>query len=127
MWTGTVKAARRARMRQPLGTRSRHFPSLDHGANFLKGLRDGGSQLIGRIEGWMEIAMGTGQAGEGGGSQAEGAKVIDGLTIGLGLTQGQDTVHGLADEVDLGLEVQGNRAFRGLRDGRLLGSVKAML
>ena len=71
--------------------------------------------------------MGADQAGEGGGSQAEGAQVIDGLTIGLGLAQGEDALHGLANEDDLGLEVEGEGVPFGRREGGALGSVEAVL
>jgi hypothetical protein len=50
----------------------------------------------------------------GGGSQAEGGQVIEGVAIGLGLARGKEDQHGMADEFDLGPE---DRA-RGLSTNR---------
>jgi hypothetical protein len=84
-----------------------HFLGFNHGANFFEGLGDTIREFIARVRGRIEEAVGTGQAGEGSGSQAKGAQVVDGFTIGLGPTEGQDALHGLADEVDFGLEIDG--------------------
>ena len=68
---------------------------------------DVAGKLIARVEGGIDVAMGTHQAREGGGSQAEGAQVVDGFAIGLRLAKGNDALNRPANEVDLGLEVDG--------------------
>jgi hypothetical protein len=70
------------------GILRREVPGLKVLTNFFEGLGDGEGQLIARAGGRIEVTMGAGETGEGGGGQAEGAKVIDGLVIGLGLAEG---------------------------------------
>jgi hypothetical protein len=103
-WAGARAVRRLSIMRGILG---REVPSFKIFTNFFEGLGDGEGQLIAGAGGRVEVTMGASQTGEGGGGQAEGAKVIDGFAVGLGLAQGEDALHGLADEVDLGLEVEG--------------------
>jgi hypothetical protein len=74
--------------------------------HFLGSLLDVASKLIARVEGWIDAAMGAHQARQGGGSQAKGAQVVNGLAIGLGPAKGNDTLHSLAGEVYLGLEIE---------------------
>jgi hypothetical protein len=95
--------------------------------HFLKSLLDVAGKLITRVEGGIEVVMGTHQARQGGGSQAKGTQVVNGFAIGLGLAQGNDTLHGIADEVDLGLEVERWRITFPLDGGRVLGRIKTML
>jgi hypothetical protein len=71
--------------------------------------------------------MGTDEAGEGGGGQAEGAQEVDGLTIGVGLAEGEDALHGLADQGDLGVEIEGEGSPFGRRGCGAVGSVEAVL
>ena len=84
----------------------RRSPGFDLGIDFEEGLPDFANKLITRVEGRIEIMMGAGQTRQGGNSQGEGAKVVDGFAIGLGLAKGNDTLHGMADEVYLGLKIE---------------------
>ena len=82
----------------------RRSPGFDLGIDFEEGLPDFANKLITRVEGRIEIMMGAGQTRQGGNSQGEGAQIIHHVAIGLRLTQVLDALHGLADEIDLGLE-----------------------
>ena len=49
------------------------------------------------------------------------AQVVDGFAIGLGLAKGNEALDGGADEVDLGLEVDGWGITSRLGGGRVVG------
>jgi hypothetical protein len=124
MAEGGIRSAKKTKRRMRAATQriGGEFPGFDLLADLLEGGSDGVGELIARVGGRKEVTMGADQAGKSGGDQAEGAQVIDSLPIGLGLAQGEDALHGLANEGDLGLEVEGEGAFfRGNKGGCLSG------
>ena len=88
---------------------------------------DVAGKLIAGVVGGMDKVMGAHEAREGGGSQAEGTQVVDSFVIGLGLAKVNEALDRGADEIDLGLEVDGGWITYVLGGGSGAGGIKAML
>jgi hypothetical protein len=122
-----MEAKRRARTRAARRACGGGFASREPGTDFQEGGAGGVGELIARAGWGKEVVMGAHQAGKGVGGQREGTQEIDGLAIGLGLAQGEDAPYGLADDGDLGLEVEAKGVPFGRRERGTGGSVEAML
>jgi hypothetical protein len=57
------------------------------------------------------VAIGGHQASQRWSGQAKGAQIVDSFTIGFGFAKGNLTRHGLADSVNLSLEVERSRHY----------------